>query len=245
MARFAGYVSFSYLSRKKKRKRDVFVFLAVLVGLILYTALSVLSLPYFYVKNVEVKGLERLTSSEILQPNLIPPETSIFKLDVNRIKEKILAHGLVKKVVIEKRLPSTLIISITERKPYACVADGQKVWEVDKEGVILREAEGKPGLPLIEGVDVLKRKEKIIKALNALLVCQKLNLQVERIKLEESNRGMIILLDNGIQLILGISPDYSHLVYVPEILEDTKKRKEKINRIDLRFEKQIVVSYNK
>jgi len=109
----------------------------------------------------------------------------------------------------------------------------------------LREAEGKPGLPLIEGVDVLKRKEKIIKALNALLVCQKLNLQVERIKLEESNRGMIILLDNGIQLILGISPDYSHLVYVPEILEDTKKRKEKINRIDLRFEKQIVASYNK
>lgn len=243
MAKFAGYVSSSYLRKRRKRKRDAFVFLIILVGLALYIVISLLSLPYFYVKDVELRGLERLTSSEILQPDLIPPQTSIFKIDINRVKEKILAIPLVKKVVIEKKLPSTLIINITERKPYAYVTNGQKIWEMDREGVILGEVEKKLGLPVIEGTNLLEKREGIIKALNALLVCQRLNLKVKKIKIEETNRGIVILLDNSVQLVMGVSPNYSHLIYVPEILEDIKKRKEKINCIDLRFEKQIVASY--
>ena len=49
-------------------------------------------------------------------------------------------------------------------------------------------------------------------------------------------------LKEGIKVILGKSPRYELLSYLPDIFRDATERGEEFNIIDLRFDKQIIVS---
>jgi len=242
MAKYRRHIHSSYYRPEKKKRVGFYVFTTIIAGLVIFTIRSSLTSPHFYIKDVQVEGIERLTTSEVLQQVLIPPDTSIFKLDINRIFREIQSQSLVKKVTVRKKLPSTILIEVIERTPYVCVGKDKKFWEVDEEGVVLKAVQDFEGLLLIEGIDPFKEKEVLLKALNILKFSRRLNLTVERIEVERGDRGIVTYLDNNIQLILGVTPRYNYLFYIPDILQDARKRGEKFTRIDLRFEKQIVAS---
>lgn len=231
-----------YYRSGKREEVGFYVFTAIIAGLIIFIISSSLTSPQFYVKDVRVEGLERLTSSELLQKVLIPPDISIFELDITRIFKEIQSHSLVKEVTIRRKLPSTILIKIIERIPYAYAGKKGKFWEVDEEGVVLKAVQDLENLPIVEEVDPFTEKEVLLKALNVLKISQRLNLTVEKIEVEKGDRGIVTYLDNNVQLILGIAPHYNYLLYIPDILQDAQKKGEKFTYIDLRFENQIVAS---
>ena len=149
---------------------------------------------------------------------------------------------MVRKVIIRRKLPLTLIIEIEERTPYVYVKKENKIWEVDEEGVVLGEVEKLNSLTLVTGVDPFKEKDFLLKALKTLNFSQALNLRVEKITINKGNEGVVLMLEESVQVILGTSPNYHYLSYLPDVFEDAKKRGEKFNQVDLRFENQIVVS---
>lgn len=243
MGSFRRYVHphYNYKSKREQKKR-LLILSGIIATLIIFTIRFVLTLPYFYVRNVQIEGLKRLSASQLVWETAIPPHTSIFSLDINKIYQKIKSQPLVKEVIIKKKLPSTLVISIKERSPYVYVKTKERFWEIDREGVILKSTEKNlKNLPLIEGIDPIKNRKKLLKILNILKLCQLLKLNVGKVSVERGDRGIVVYIGD-IQVIFGEASNYNYLSYVPDIIEDARRRKEKLTYIDLRFNGQIISS---
>ena len=232
-------------SKASRRKNAVlfFILLCIVIGLTIFIFWFTLTFTNFYVKDVQIKGLQRLSHLEVLQETLIPPDISLLKLDIREISQKIKLKPTVKNVTITKELPSTLLIEIEERLPYVYVEKEEKFWEVDKEGVLLGEVEFlNDDFCLIAGIDPFKEKEVLVKALKTLNVSRDLNLGVRKIVMEKGNRGIVLNLEKDVQVVLGRSPNYDYLSYLPDIFRDVEKKGERFTVIDLRFDNQIVAS---
>jgi len=235
-----GKKEFYTSSRKKKKRAKFLILVGIITGLSFSIIQYTINLPYFYVRNIKIRGLRKLPSSKILKD--IPPSTSIFKLNLREISEKIQSERMVRKVRIMRKLPSTLILEIEERSPYVCVKKEKGFWQVDKEGVVIDKVKDLNGFTLIEGIDPFKDKELLLKAIKVLELSRSVNLKVEKLTVEGRNRGITLGLKDGIRVILGEFPNYRYLSYLPYIFKDARERKEKISSVDLRFAGQIVTS---
>jgi cell division protein FtsQ len=76
---------------------------------------------------------------------------NLFKIDIDRV-QRDLGVGWVSRIDIEKKLPDTLRIKITERTPVALVRSGDRLLYVDAQGVGFAELSPRVGdddLPII------------------------------------------------------------------------------------------------
>lgn len=77
---------------------------------------------------------------------------NLFQIELDRVQHDLGGLGWVRRIDIEKKLPDTLRIKITERVPVALVRAGERLLYVDAEGVAfaeLRPSVGDPELPMI------------------------------------------------------------------------------------------------
>ncbi|HEX2061735.1 MAG TPA: FtsQ-type POTRA domain-containing protein [Thermoanaerobaculia bacterium] len=106
----------------------------------------------FAVRTIEVEGAKH-TPREAL--NLITRRyvgLNLFQIDIARVQRDLAGVGWVRRIDIEKKLPDTLRIKITERKPVALVRAGEKLLYVDEAGAGFAEldpAVGDDDLPVI------------------------------------------------------------------------------------------------
>ena len=78
--------------------------------------------------------------------------SNLFRIDIDRVQHDLRSLGWVRSVHVEKALPDTLRIRITERQPVALVRINERLMYVDHEGVAFAELSPKVGdedLPLI------------------------------------------------------------------------------------------------
>jgi cell division septal protein FtsQ len=102
---------------------------------------------------VMVEGAHYLTQDEVLQTANLDTGDGMFKMDLSQLSQNLKKLSWVDQVFIERRLPSSILISIRERKPVALLDNGS-LYGVDKEGRILSPSDAliNQDLPLISGV---------------------------------------------------------------------------------------------
>jgi cell division septal protein FtsQ len=102
---------------------------------------------------VMVEGAHYLTQDEVLKTAGLTPGDGMFKVDLEDLNQKLKKLSWVDQVFVERRLPSSILISIRERKPVALLDNGN-LYGVDKEGRILNPSDAllNQDLPLISGV---------------------------------------------------------------------------------------------
>ncbi|HEV7768809.1 MAG TPA: FtsQ-type POTRA domain-containing protein [Thermoanaerobaculia bacterium] len=77
---------------------------------------------------------------------------NLFQIDIERVQGDLGGLGWVRRIDIEKKLPDTLRIKISERVPVALVRTGERLLYVDEEGTAFAELNASVGdgdLPLI------------------------------------------------------------------------------------------------
>jgi cell division septal protein FtsQ len=77
---------------------------------------------------------------------------NLFQMDIARVQRDLGGLGWVRSIDIEKKLPDTLRIKISEREPIALVRSGDRLLYVDQDGTGFAElsaAVGDPDLPII------------------------------------------------------------------------------------------------
>jgi len=91
----------------------------------------------FEVKTVEVTGLKTMGRLPVYTAALDGASDSMLLVDLDEVRDRLLMLPWVKDASVGRRLPDTLAIEITERKPYA-------IWQyrgehrlVDAEGAVL------------------------------------------------------------------------------------------------------------
>lgn len=138
-------------TNKKKIKMIHTIKYGAIVLLFITVILCAMFSPLFNIKNIKVEGNELITENEIISLSQIQKGENTFKLSKNKIIKQIKENTYVENVVIERKLPSNVIIKIEERKPaYLLEYAGSYVY-VDKKGYMLEINTQKLDLPILQG----------------------------------------------------------------------------------------------
>jgi cell division protein FtsQ len=108
----------------------------------------------FAVRNIRVEGPVHTPRKSIENVTAQYAGMNLFQIDLARVQRDLGGLGWVRRIDIEKTIPDTLRIKITERVPVALVRSGDRLLYVDDEGVTFAELSPNVGdgdLPLIDG----------------------------------------------------------------------------------------------
>jgi len=134
------------------------VLLVFILSLCFVIVLAVLNGNFFKIKEIEVKGVNKVTSKEVIKRSeLIVGESTIFFLE-GLVKKRIKASPLISDVIIKRHFPNKVTIEVYEAIPSWLVIgeDGQFYYMSDK-GNRLRRANTDDGFdyPVLFGEGVL------------------------------------------------------------------------------------------
>ncbi|HET9010205.1 MAG TPA: FtsQ-type POTRA domain-containing protein [Gemmatimonadaceae bacterium] len=94
------------------------------------------TLAFFRVRKVEVLGLRYTPPGELLARLRVDTTRSVWD-PLAPLAARVATHPQVERVVVTRRLPGTLVVDVTERRPVALVALGTTLRAVDERGVTL------------------------------------------------------------------------------------------------------------
>lgn len=108
---------------------------------------------FFTIEQVQVRGTSNLSPQEVIQAAGIAPGTNILRLEEKRVKNNLKLHPLIADVTVERKLPRTVIINVTERKPVAVIPADKGFVFIDEESHIMmvRPVLGEAELPFLTG----------------------------------------------------------------------------------------------
>jgi len=90
------------------------------------------SMETFRVTHVEVHGARFISRAQVVSDLHLKPQASVW-VDTDVLARRLEADPLVKRARVRRRIPSTLVVEVTERKPVALVPTPTLV-PVDAEG---------------------------------------------------------------------------------------------------------------
>lgn len=139
-----------------KNTNTSFLYVAVLTVLLTLGLALFLRSSAFAIQHVTVQGLSLISENEILKLADGVQGQNLLLLDRKAFQYKISLHPLVRSVQLQRKLPQTLVIQVTERTPAALVVVPKGVLEVDAEGIFLRRLESWPknDYPVISGIEL-------------------------------------------------------------------------------------------
>lgn len=126
--------------RKRKNRRKINklrLALGVAVAVLLGECVAVaLASPRFHVKGVALEGMESVPAERVAEQFAVPPTQNIFLAPTRDWERAIQRLPGVAKARIQRKLPGTLAVEVTERKPWASVRIGQKQWLTVDENLV-------------------------------------------------------------------------------------------------------------
>jgi cell division protein FtsQ len=131
--------------------RNLLVVVALIGGAV-WTWRHTQSSPNFAVRKIEVVGAVHTPKAAVDLVTRRYVGLNLFQIDIARVQRDLGGLGWVRRIGIEKNLPDTLRIKITERTPVALARAGDRLLYVDGEGVAFAELAPRTGnddLPLI------------------------------------------------------------------------------------------------
>jgi cell division protein FtsQ len=108
--------------------------------------------PSFAVRKIEIDGALHTPAAALAKATGRYKGLNLFRIDIDRVQRDLGGLGWVRRIDIEKKLPDTLRIKITERQPVALARAADRLVYVDAEGVAfadLSPSVGDDDLPLI------------------------------------------------------------------------------------------------
>ena len=149
----------SLADEKKKRRRRagslawLWITLLLLGCLVFGYGLAQSSI--FNVRTVQVDGLNRLTKAEVITLSGIQTGTHIYETNLTKAQNMIATNLWVETVTVERKLPSTVVITVQERVPAAALTTADGLYVVDTTGVLLMQQKLLDGLAVlvISGVE--------------------------------------------------------------------------------------------
>lgn len=135
--------------------------LALFLGAASYGALRVWDSSLLELKKVEVSGNQQVAKEEVVSAAALTSGVHLFDIATGDVAEKVESLPWIAQAEIERILPSTVRIVVTERSPEAVVIVLGKSWVVDGSGVVLGEGADAPLTILDLRVEDVAAGEKI------------------------------------------------------------------------------------
>ena len=152
-----------YNERKRRRFRTRFyVIMTVLIFTAFFMLISLSSI--FTVDSIEVRGNNHYTAEEIINMgHAVPGRNLIYHLNRQEIEEYLEQNPYIKNATVSRKLPSTMVIKVTEREERMAFRYDDDYLIMDEDGILLKKTRNEPKTTIVEGMIVnrIKLGEKI------------------------------------------------------------------------------------
>lgn len=213
-----------------------------------------LTAPPFALASVEVSGNARVTS-EWVRSELAPlAGENLLRLPLWQVEARILPNPWVAAVTIHKRLPNRIEVEVSERQPAAVVVRDGALWWSDAEGRLidrLAASEPPPPLPRLVEAGIGARGEAssspgVPTALAALSDLSEVapGWAAELSEARLLSRDELEISTGALEFPLRIRAGQvkNKVRALQRILPEIRNRYARLDAIDLRFSRRIVVS---
>ena len=211
------------------------------------------------VKRVTIEGNRIVETAEILQLANIKRNVQLEEIDLTAVRRSILSHYFIKDATVERDLPATLKISVTERTPLAIVNSTEFLY-LDEDGVVLPHSISKQlfDLPVLTGVPAgialtpgtTIENSDVQQALAILdaskLVNKELYHLISEVHLRKGGDIVLYAAEWGVPIIFGRGEIASKLVRLDAFWNNIVRERgsEGLQYVDLRFDGQVVVRWS-
>lgn len=210
------------------------------------------------VQKILVYGNSVVQTNEILQLAHVGEGTRMYDLDLMKVQKDVISHYFIKEVVVERDLPSTIRINVTERSPVAMINPGELRY-LDPDGVVLPHSMSGElfDLPLVSGIpaDVSPKigstltHPDIQEALSILSTARLVNKEmfhlISEVRLRNGGDIVLYTAEGSIPILFGRGQAASKLVRLETFWNSVVQESGShlVQYIDLRFEDQVVVRW--
>jgi cell division septal protein FtsQ len=229
--------------------------LAIAVGYGAYRGVALIAAASsLQIGHMVVRGHERLSAGEVLALVDGLRGQNILAVKLDDWQQKLLNSPWVESATIRRVLPSTVEISVHERRPMGIGRIGTAMYLIDGRGVIIDEygpAYADIDLPIIDGmaaapqdggsiVDVA-RAEFAGRVIGALAARPELAKRVSQIDVGDLHDAVVILDGDPALLHLGDTEFVARLQQYIDLAPALHERLQGIDYVDLRFDERMYV----
>lgn len=125
-------------ARKKKANRRLVFYLSIFFVLILIVVY--LQSPLSQVKTIDIQNNSFISDDEIIELTGLKSDSSIWSLDFQEMESNVVSNPVIEEVTIERELPNTVVIDVTEKRVVSFLTDGSTYNPVLENGKVLTEA---------------------------------------------------------------------------------------------------------
>ena len=201
-----------------------------------------------------VRGHERLSTGEVLALVEGLRGQNILAVDLDEWQQKLLSSPWVEGATIRRVLPSTVEITVRERRPMGIGRLGTAMYLVDARGVIIDEygpAYADIDLPIIDGIGAppqdggsivdVARAEFAARVIGAIATRPELARKVSQIDVSDLHDAVLILDGDPALLRLGDTEFVARLQQYIDLAPALHERLNGIDYVDLRFDERLYV----
>lgn len=199
------------------------------------TSQLISGLSFFSVRAVDVRGLHYLTADAVVARLRVDTLQSVWQ-DLSILRRRVLGHPQIRDVSMSRRLPGTIVLTVTENLPVALLSDARGLQPFAGSGRALPIDPARAGLelPVVFTADprLLATLERVRREQPALFA---------RISQASRDRaGDLILGLDGfrVRAPLGVSADGLTDIFPVEF--DLARRGLPIAELDLRYRDQVI-----
>src|SRR5699024_8522822 len=125
--------------RRKKANRTLLFYLTLfflLIAIIVY-----LQSPFSNVAYVAVEGNNVITDDQVIAFSELELDQNIWRMNKKSVEEKIKEHPVVKDVKVERKLPQTVLITVSEKRIVGYIKEKDYYLPILNDGVIITNTE--------------------------------------------------------------------------------------------------------
>ena len=248
---------------RRKTKRAWFswriarTFVIALVGVYaLYTAVAlVLNASALQVSKVTVHGTVRLSKGEVQQLVHGLYGTNIITVDLAKYRQRILDSPWVAEASLRRVLPSTIEVTVVERRPFGISRLGNQLFLIDREGTAIDEYGPQYAsfdLPIIDGLVQAPRNGRpsidraraqlAARVIDSVTPNATLASRLSQIDVGDVHNAMVLLDDDPAWLYLGEEQFRERLQSYIEVADALREQvAAEIDYVDLRYGERVYV----
>lgn len=123
------------LTRRRQSLKLLVAFLAV--AILLTGGYLVVNSDVWLIQTISVVGNDHIGAKEVVAQSGIDNRTSLLRLPRAQIESRLKKNPWISTVSLTRNLPNSLIIDVTERRPFVGVRQGERLFVLDSSGFVI------------------------------------------------------------------------------------------------------------
>jgi cell division protein FtsQ len=211
--------------------------MVVLLATPLWGPRALARLAFFRVRKVEILGVRYADPTELLARLHVDTSRSVWD-PLRPLADRAGAHPGVAHVEVTRKLPGTIVVDVTERKPVALVLSGATLRAVDERGVLLPID---PSRTAVDApvVSAAPRDAAVYHLLGAMQrEAPSLYSRISSIRSTGGGEMLLQVADLSVRTMTSVT--LARLSDIDPVERDLARRQRRASELDLRYRDQVI-----